>query len=287
MLRQRYRGPAVSLYEWTCGGHVPGQPREEWADGYEIVVPRRGAFEWEIAGGRTLADPGTVTFLHPVEAYRVRHPIGGGDAGSVFALPAAGVRALLAEHDPAGAERAAPRFPRRNLALDGRTYLLHRLAVHAAGTPAADPLEVEERATAFVRAAVAQAHGAVRAGRRVPPTPRAAECAARALEVIAARYREPITLAEIARAAGASPYHLSRVVAAVTAVPIHRMVLRRRLRDAVELLLETRETIARIAVTVGFASHSHLTEAFRREFGVLPRALRAPRRRTDCLRARP
>jgi AraC family transcriptional regulator len=52
------------------------------------------------------------------------------------------------------------------------------------------------------------------------------------------------------------------------------MVLRRRLRDALELLLDTRESISRIALTVGFTSHSHLTDAFRREFGVPPQVLR-------------
>jgi AraC family transcriptional regulator len=52
------------------------------------------------------------------------------------------------------------------------------------------------------------------------------------------------------------------------------MILRRRLRDALEMLLDTRDSISQIALSVGFASHSHLTDAFRREFGVPPRTLR-------------
>jgi AraC-like DNA-binding protein len=143
--------------------------------------------------------------------------------------------------------------------------------MHAVAAPAAGVMEVEERAVTFLRAAVAQAY------RRRAPAPRAAravEYAARVSEVVAARYREPLTLAEIARAVGVSPFHLSRLVTAATGVPIYRMIVRRRLRDALELLLDTRESISRIALAVGFASHSHLTDAFRREYGVPPRAVR-------------
>lgn len=282
VVRSRYRGPAVSLFEWHCGGHGGAHPAEEWADAHEVVVPRRGAFEWQIAGARVLGDPGSATFLHPAEPYRVRHPLPGGDAGSVFRLAPDGVRALVGDHDPAAAERPRARFHRSHAPIDGRTYLLHRLAVRAAADPAAGAVEVEERAVAFLRAAMMQAYGA-----RAPAVrrTRAVEAAARVAEVVAARYREPLTLAEIARVVGLSPFHLSRLVTAATGVPIYRMIIRRRLRDALELLLESRDGITAIALSVGFASHSHLTDAFRREYGVPPRAVRrgaapatAPRR---------
>jgi AraC family transcriptional regulator len=271
VIRSRYRGPTVSLYEWHCGGHGAAHPVEEWADAHEVVIPRRGAFEWQIAGARVLADPGSATFLHPAEPYRVRHPLPGGDAGSVFRLTPDGVRALVGEHDRAAAERPRARFPRSHVPLDGRTYLLHRLAVRAAADPGAGGVEVEERAVAFLRAAMAQAYRTTAPAVR---RERAVEAAARVSEVVAARYREPLTLVEIARVVGLSPFHLSRLVTAATGVPIYRMIIRRRLRDALELLLETREGITAIALAVGFASHSHLTDAFRREYGVPPRAVR-------------
>ena len=271
VVRRRYRSPTVSLYEWHCGGHGPAHA-EEWTDAHEVVIPRRGAFEWRIAGEHVLADPGTATFLHPDEPYRVRHPLPGGDAGSVFRLAPAGVRALVQEHDPAAADRPEVRFPAIHARLDGRAYLLHGLAMRAAADPSAPAVEVEERAVAFLRAAVRQACGG---GRARPPAGRSVEYAARVSEVVAARYREPLTLAGIASEVGVSPFHLSRLVTAATGVPIHRMIVRRRLLDALELLLETREGISRIALAVGFASHSHLTDAFRREYGVPPRAVRA------------
>jgi AraC family transcriptional regulator len=276
VIRRRFRGASVSLYEWHCAGHAPAHPPEEWADAHEVVIPRRGVFQWEIAGERVLADPGIATFFHPAEPYRVRHPLPGGDAGSVFRLAPSGVRALVEEYDPSAAARPRARFPGNHTPLDGRAYLLHRLAIHAASDPGAGALEVEERAVGFLREAVAQAYRR-RGIRRAGPAARsrlAMEYAARVAEVVAARYREPLTLAEVARTVGVSPFHLSRLVTAAAGVPIYRMILRRRLRDALEMLLDTRDSISRIALTVGFASHSHLTDAFRREFGVPPRTLR-------------
>jgi AraC family transcriptional regulator len=284
VIRRRFGGASVSLYEWHCAGHAPAHPPEEWADAHEVVIPRRGAFQWEIAGARVLADPGVAAFFHPAEPYRVRHPLPGGDAGSVFRLAPAGVAALVEEFDPAAADRVAARFPGSHTPLDGRAYLLHRLAMQAASDPDASALEVEERAVGFLREAVRQAYRR-RGLRRAGPAARsrlATEYAARVSEVVAARYREPLTLADVARSVGVSPFHLSRLVTAAAGVPIYRMILRRRLRHALEMLLDTRETISHIALAVGFASHSHLTDAFRREFGVPPRTLRAPRRRRGC-----
>jgi AraC-like DNA-binding protein len=244
--------------------------RQEWSDAHEVVVPRRGVFVFRVEGRSVVADPATAAFLHPAECYRVRHPVAGGDAGSVFRFGPAGVAALLAEHDPAAADSGRPRFPASGVSLGGRAYLLQRLAVRALSDPAASALELEERAVAFAREAVAQAY------RRRPgaPGPRAAEYAGRVREVLAARYREPLTLAQVARAVEVSPFHLSRLVTAATGVPIHRLIVRLRLREALERLLDTRESIARIAFATGFASHSHLTDAFRREYGVAPSRVR-------------
>jgi AraC-like DNA-binding protein len=211
--------------------------------------------------------------------YRVRHPLEGGDAGTVFRLPEPAVRELLGGSEAGDGDRSL-RLPAIRVDLDGPTYLHHRLALEAARAPTAGELEIEERALVFLRATLAHARRTRPAGRPRPPA-RAGEYVARVAEVIAARYREPLTLAQVAGAVGVSPFHLTRLVTAATGVPIYRMVIRRRLREALELVMETRESIARIAVAVGFASQSHLTDAFRREYGRPPGALRratSPRR---------
>ena len=177
--------------------------------------------------------------------------------------------------------------------LEGRTWVLHRLARRAALDPDAPALEVEERAIAFLHAVTAEAthrSGRPRPVVRAERNPLAAEYAARVAEVVAARYRERLMLGEVARAVGCSAFYLSRLVTAASGVPIHRMIVRHRLQDAVEQLLETRQSISAIALSVGFATHGHLTDAFRREYGLPPsaaRRLREWRRRTDSRPASP
>jgi AraC-like DNA-binding protein len=268
-----HRGDTITLYEWRCGGDH-GSPREEWSDAYEVIVPRRGAFVFQVEGKQAFADRSLAAFLRPAETYRVRHPLPGGDAGSVFRLEPAAGAALLEE-------LKRERFPTRSTPLDGRAYWLHQEAMRALRDPTTSRLELEELGIDFVRKVVNQAERGLRPASRV-----AEEYTRRVQEWIAARYREPLTLAEIARAVETSPFHLSRLVKAATGVPIHRMIVRLRLRDALEQLLETRESISFIALATGFASHSHLTDAFSREYGMPPSAVRARRLRRDSLPAR-
>jgi AraC-like DNA-binding protein len=274
VVHRLHRGDTITLYEWRCGGDH-GSGRDEWSDAYEVIVPRRGAFVFHVDGRQAFADRSLAAFLQPGETYRVRHPLPGGDAGSVFRLvPTAGAAFLD--------ELNQTRFPARSMVLDGQDYWLHQEVMRALRDPAASRLELEELGIDFVRRVVNQAGRGPRPASRV-----AEEYARRVQELVAARYREPLTLAEVARAVDASPFHLSRLVKAATGVPIHRMIVRLRLRDALEQLLETRESITFIALTTGFASHSHLTDAFSREYGMPPSAVRARRPRRGFLRARP
>lgn len=91
--------------------------------------------------------------------------------------------------------------------------------------------------------------------------------------VLARRYAEPLTLAGIAREVSVSPFHLARVFRAVTGTSLHAHRTGLRLRH----LAATGEPrrLATMAVEVGFASHSHMTERFRTYFGTTPSSLTA------------
>jgi len=274
-VHHHFAGPAVAIYDWDCAGHAP--PVEEWSDAHEIIVARRGVFTRQVAGALDLIDAGVAALAHPDEVYRIRHPVPGGDRCSVFRLAPDAAREMVGWFDPAAADREIPRFPSGRVLLDGRSYLLHRLAFRAAAAPAAGPVEVEEWALAFAHAVLVRAHAQQGGGARrraSSPTARAIDCVARVRELVASRYLEKLTLSEISRAVECSPFHLSRQFTAVTGLPIHRLIVQLRLRHALELILETRAGLSEVAFASGFASHSHMTDAFRREFGAAPRLLR-------------
>lgn len=268
---------AVRIVDWRCPGHDTARGEEELAPTCEVVVPRRGAYLREIHGTEGWLDPGTVSFAHAGERYRVRHPSPGGDRCTVFELPEPTVRELVG---PEG------RFPVPQASLDGRAYLLHRLALAASRrryTHPAAGLAAEEYAGAFLHAATAGF------GVRVTRPACGGGPVMRARALVAARYREPLTLGDIAQACGCSAFHLSRRFTRTFGIPIWRLVLRLRLREALEQMLENREGLSRIALGAGFASQSHFGDAFRREFGHAPgrvRRLAAPAVRELRTRAR-
>ena len=264
-----FRGELFAVDDWRCAGdNTPGR-REEWAPDDCVVVTRRGAWELETGGDARLADALTATLWNR-GAYRVRHPVGGGDECTVFRLTAAGTRAFR-ELPRSGVTRdPAPTFAGGSRPIDGRAYLLHRHALAAARTlrGASDPLGVEEPALGFLhRIAGGAAAERSRAELGARHTSRYVD---RARDLIARDFREPLSLGRMAREVGCSPFHLSRLFRCTTGTTLHRAVMRMRLREGLERLLDEPGHLSAIALAVGFASHSHFADAFRTEFGCSP-----------------
>jgi len=269
-LHQLLVSETVSLADWVCSGRdVAG---EEWNPAAEVIVTRRGAFVRSANGIETVHDAATVAFWGPREEYRIRHLGLIPDACTIFSAPEATLRELLAERDPSAGDRYDAALPGRSAAIAGRTYLAHRFALNAARI--GDALAAEELAIGFLRGAVG-ALGATELRRNASRMRSERERYAPAVRAVVAKRPEcRLSLTELARAVGCSPFHLTRRVAAETGVPVYRLVRTIRLREALDRLLETSDEIGAIGIALGFASHSHFTDSFRREFGVSPREVR-------------
>lgn len=83
-----------------------------------------------------------------------------------------------------------------------------------------------------------------------------------------------ITLAELAAIAQFSVHQLLIAFRAHFGLTPAQYVLAQRLRRARWLLLNTAQEIGEIALATGFASHSHLSAAFKRQAGISPRQFR-------------
>ena len=91
---------------------------------------------------------------------------------------------------------------------------------------------------------------------------------------IAANLSERLELRELASLAGMSTYHFARVFKAHTGLSVHQFVLECRLEGARARLAGSPLAISAIAAETGFSSQSHLTTAFKRRFGLTPKAYR-------------
>lgn len=97
----------------------------------------------------------------------------------------------------------------------------------------------------------------------------------RAKDLIDARYREPLDVAALARAAHLSPAHFSREFRRVFGETPYQYLLTRRLERAAALLRSTDRSIADVCLTVGLTSVGSFTTSFGRAFGLSPTAYRA------------
>ena len=97
----------------------------------------------------------------------------------------------------------------------------------------------------------------------------------RAKDLMDARYREPLDVPTLARAAHLSPAHFSREFRRVFGETPHQYLLTRRLERAAAMLRNTDHSVADICFEVGLASVGSFTTSFRRAYGISPTAYRA------------
>ncbi len=95
---------------------------------------------------------------------------------------------------------------------------------------------------------------------------------------VAARFREPIGVAEVAAAAHLHPATATAAFRAVTGTTPGAFLLRCRLAEARRLLLVTDADVDAVARRAGFGSTSSFYAAFTREVGEAPAAWRRGRR---------
>ncbi len=97
----------------------------------------------------------------------------------------------------------------------------------------------------------------------------------RAKDLADGRFFEPLTVADLARAAGLSPAHFSREFRRTFGEAPHQYLLTRRLERAAALLRNTDRPVTEICFAVGLASVGSFITSFRRVYGTPPVAYRA------------
>ncbi len=96
----------------------------------------------------------------------------------------------------------------------------------------------------------------------------------RTLALIHARFREPLTLAEMADEAGVHPAHLTRTFRRFEGRSIGEAVREAKVQWAAEQIVMTDTSLSQIAHEAGYADQSHMSRWILRQYGVTPGALR-------------
>lgn len=107
---------------------------------------------------------------------------------------------------------------------------------------------------------------------------------ARVEEAIISQAGENLHVGQLAALAGCSPSHLCRLFRARTGHSLRRFRLQQRLGTALGRLADGEDDLAALACDLGFSSHSHMSAAFRQQFGRSPRELRDELHSSDLKR---
>jgi len=97
----------------------------------------------------------------------------------------------------------------------------------------------------------------------------------RAVELLRDRYREELSVAEVAAVAGVHPVYLARTFRRHLRCTPGQFARFHQLEHAASMLLRTARPLAEVALCSGFADQSHLSRVFMRHYGLPPGKYRA------------
>jgi len=272
-----FRGARAAAGEWRCPLSWPAF-RDTGPIRQHLVAFPRTSVRIRHEGARPFVTDATLFTMYNAGQRYTReavHPAG--DQCDWWSVDLETARAIARAVDARAPHDTGQPFRFEKGPVDASLYLLQRTALHRIKAGLADALEAEEQAMRIVERALANAVGnSQRARERRDGAHR--DLAQAALALTGARYREGLTLEGIASALGVSAFHLCRVFRHQAGVPLHRHLLRLRLRGCLEDVARAADLSA-VALDAGFCSHSHFTAAFVREFGVTPSMWRSAGRR--------
>jgi len=271
-----FESPTVTVGLFRCR---LGHPRFENSgpiNGHLVVFPRTSVCITHSGGPPIVTDPNVVMFYNHQQRYRRSRVSDRGDLCEWFAFDLPIVAETIQRFDPRVADRAGNPFILTHGPSDAQTYLLQRLVVEHLLGAAPDAVFVAETMLQVLGRAIDLAYRA----RGTLPAARSGlkdsgrELAHATQAFLVKTFQEPISLEAIARAVAISPYHLCRVFHRQTGMTIHAYLNQIRLRTALEYVAQGDTDLATLGVSLGYSSHSHFTQAFRRAFGAAPSELR-------------
>jgi AraC family transcriptional regulator len=256
------RSPTVTIRDTQCQGSCRSMSQEECTTTTQLIFPYRGVYVHHLGHDQAVAEANQVLFFNAYEAYRVSHPVAGGDGSLTLVIEESQLHELAPVdilHRSSGIA-----FRRRRLRVDTRAQALVAILRQSLHQNIAEPLDAEVLALTLVRRTLgprsSHAPGAT-VGRQ--------KLVDRAKLVLSSDLMRRWTLAEIASELRVSPVYLTQVFQQVEGLPLYRYQLQLRLARALDLLARYND-LTTLALDLGFFSHSHFSAAFRRLYGCSP-----------------
>lgn len=273
-----FASPLLKVGVFRCPLAYPRFGDTGPATGHWLVFPRTSVRIIPAGGEPIIADPNSVLFYNQAQEYR-RAPLSEqGDQCEWFDFAPALLATALQPYDAVAADHPERPFRFSHTPSAARLYLRQRLVVeHLLAHNPPDTLLVEETLLGVLDQVLHSAYQA--RGVYLQTLRPAGQRHARALsgavqEVLNLHFQEAVSLTWLANAVFCSPYQLCRLFRQQTGYTIHQYLNQLRLRTALAAVADGADDLTALALDLGYASHSHFTQAFRQCFGLPPAQLR-------------
>jgi AraC family transcriptional regulator len=264
------QGGGWSVSDVVCTSGPQDRPFEEEHSSFTIAMVVAGTFQYRAAAGRELMTPGSILLGQAGRGFECSHEHGAGDRCIAFRYEPSYFETLAGE---AGRGYGKLEFSGLRIPpLRETSPLLAQACVGITGNRNVDWEEISLQLAAQTVQLLAGISPQMK-----NPVPSSLARVTRAVRTIEQHLDEEVTVGNLARKAGLSPYHFLRTFVGLTGVTPHQYVMRMRLRQAATLLAAGRSKILDVALDCGFRDVSNFNHAFRAEFGVNPRAYREQR----------
>ncbi|HKD52154.1 MAG TPA: AraC family transcriptional regulator [Candidatus Acidoferrum sp.] len=267
------QGEGWHVADMTCTCGPQDRRFEEQHPFFTVAVVLAGTFQYRGSLSRSgsvqeLMTPGSLLLGNAGQCFECGHEHGLGDRCISFRYSPDYFERLAAD---AAVVRGRPNFS--VLRLPALQPLSGIVARASAGLIGARDTYWEELSMQLAAETMELTNGQSPKG--VNPTPSTVARVTRAVRMIERKTDMELSLRDLAREAGLSPYHFLRTFQQVTGVTPHQYIRRMRLREAAARLAAHKDKILDIALDSGFGDVSNFNRAFRAEFGVPPRTHRA------------
>ena len=294
---QLFRSSLFAVTEFLC---PPGDEAWRYANQIEsrapiVVFPRQPVGIRPADRPRVLATPNLVMLYNPAQEYERELRDARGDSCIYITIHEPALAALEAASDIVSDGRMAA----THVPCTRDAYFQQHLLARYLASGQVDPLTVEETTWSLLGGVLE--HRSPGSRRRPGTTSAHYELTEAAKDKIVESISETLSLADLGALYGSlgalmallalwtgafwgladlgaqlgvSPFHLARIFRAQTGFTLHQYRKQLRLRIALVELAANRASLSALAFDLGFASHSHFTDTFRREFGVAPSAVR-------------
>jgi AraC family transcriptional regulator len=272
--RLLYQGSLVFIGQFRRGPRHPyfGGPHQ--IRGTLLVFPRTSVTITHEGKEPVVADPNAVMFYNDEQVYWRGRLSDEGDLCEWFNYDPRLVADAVRAFEPSVDEHLDAPFSSAYGPSDPASYLLQRLIVNQILNHEADTLFIEELSLFILKRIIDNKY------RRRGVLPQAAkplserEIVEAIQTFLATAFDQNPSLDQIASKLHYSPFHLCRIFRKHTGQSIHKYLHQLRLCVSLDYVTQSNTDLSSLALKLGFASHSHFTEAFRKTFGIPPSELR-------------